>query len=106
MNYNYNLQCNVKRKARPLILNVKGEGYQIHHSVMADEPQIKATSSEPTKLHFGDIFINEIKTKKVELTNNGEFNFDFMWKRVANKFITISPENGTVMKGSTVEVII
>lgn len=65
MNYNYNLQCNVKRKARPLILNVKGEGYQIHHTVMADEPAIKATSSEPTKLHFGEVFINEIKTKKV-----------------------------------------
>jgi hydrocephalus-inducing protein len=106
INYNYNLQCNVKRKARPLVLNVKGEGYQIHHTVMADEPAIKATSSEPTKLHFGEFFINEVKTKKVELTNNGEFNFDFMWKRAVNKYVTISPENGTVQKGSTVEVTI
>ncbi len=31
LTYNYNLICNVKRKARPLVLNVKGEGYQIHH---------------------------------------------------------------------------
>ena len=87
-------------------MNVKGEGYQIHHTVMADEPAIKATSSEATKLHFGEVFINEVKTKKVLLTNNGEFNFDFMWKRVANKFLTISPENGTVQKGSTAEVTI
>lgn len=36
--YNYNLQCNIKRKARPLVLNVKGEGYQIHHTVKADMP--------------------------------------------------------------------
>ena len=31
LTYNYNLICNVKRKARPLVLNVKGEGYKIHH---------------------------------------------------------------------------
>jgi len=96
LTYNYNLQCNIKRKARPLVLNVKGEGYQIHHTVMADEPQIKVQSNEACKLHFGEFFINEVKTKQVVLTNNGEFNFDFLWKRVANKFVTISPETGTV----------
>jgi len=42
--YNYNLICNVKRKARPLVLNVKGEGYRIHHSVFAD---IKRVSVNP-----------------------------------------------------------
>lgn len=36
LEYNYNLLCNVKRKARPLVLNVKGQGYKIHHSVLAD----------------------------------------------------------------------
>jgi hydrocephalus-inducing protein len=35
LQYNYNLICNVKRKNRPLVLNVKGEGYKIHHSVFA-----------------------------------------------------------------------
>lgn len=77
LTYNYNLHCNVKRKDRPLTLNIKGEGYQIHHSVMADEPQIKVTSSEPCKLDFGEFFINEVKTKQVELNNEGDFNFDF-----------------------------
>jgi len=37
LSYNYNLTCNVKRKARPLVLNVKGEGYKIHHTVLADQ---------------------------------------------------------------------
>jgi len=37
------------------------------------------------------------------LTNNGEFNFDFVWKRQINKYITITPETGTVQKnGETV----
>lgn len=75
--YNYNLQCNIKRKARPLVLNVKGEGYQIHHTVKADMPQIKVAAGEPCNLNFGEFFINEAKTKQVVLANEGEFNFDF-----------------------------
>ena len=96
MTYNYNLICNVKRKARPLVLNVKGEGYKIHHSVFADVNRAPVTSKEPYKFEYGDFFINEKKSKLVTLTNNGEFNFDFVWKRQVNKYITITPETGTV----------
>ena len=31
--YNYNLICNVKRRSRPVTLNVKGIGYVLHHNV-------------------------------------------------------------------------
>ena len=31
--YNYNLLCHVKQKARPISLNIKGIGYTLHHSV-------------------------------------------------------------------------
>ena len=31
--YNYNLICKVAQKPSPLILNVKGIGYMLHHSV-------------------------------------------------------------------------
>ena len=102
LNYNYNLLCNVKRKARPLVLNVKGEGYKIHHSVFADINRVNVQSSEPFKFDLGDFFINEKKTKTVVLTNNGAFNFDFVWKRQANKYITITPETGTVQQGSEI----
>jgi len=81
LTYNFNLTCNVKRKARPLVLNVKGEGYKIHHSVFADVNRVPVQSNEPYKFEYGDFFINEKKTKTVTLTNNGEFNFDFVWKR-------------------------
>lgn len=33
ISYNYNLLCNVKRKSRPVSLNVKGIGYILHHTV-------------------------------------------------------------------------
>lgn len=92
----------MKRKARPLVLNVKGEGYKIHHSVFADINRVNVKSSEPYKFDFGGFFINERKTKTVYLQNNGEFNFDFVWKRQINKYITITPETGTVQKGSEV----
>jgi hypothetical protein len=65
LTYNYNLVCNIKRKARPLTLNIKGEGYQIHHTVMADEPQVRASATEACKLDYGEFFINEVKTKQV-----------------------------------------
>lgn len=81
LNYNYNLICNVKRKARPLVLNVKGEGYKIHHTVLAGSSRIEMQAGEPHQFDFGEFFINERKTKTVVLCNSGEFNFDFVWKR-------------------------
>ena len=45
--YNYNLTCNVKRKARPLVLNVKGEGYKIHHQVLAGSNRVEMQPGEP-----------------------------------------------------------
>lgn len=103
LNYNYNLICNVKRKERPLVLNVKGEGYKIHHSVFAGSNRVEMQAGEPHKFDFGDFFINEKKTKKVVVTNSGEFNFDFVWKRQVNKYIQITPETGSVPKGEEVE---
>lgn len=81
LQYNYNLTCNVKRKNRPLVLNVKGEGYKIHHSVFAGSARQEMVSGEPHQFEYGDFFINERKSKKVVIQNNGEFNFDFVWKR-------------------------
>lgn len=103
MNYNYNLICNIKRKARPLVLNVKGEGYKIHHSVLAGSTRVEMQPGEPHKFEFGEFFINERKTKKVVLVNKGEFNFDFVWRRQVNPYLTITPETGSVTKGAEVE---
>lgn len=37
------------------------------------------------------------------MQNNGEFNFDFVWKRQINKYISITPETGSVPKGEELE---
>jgi len=73
LNYNYNLICNVKRKARPLTLNIKGEGYKIHHKVWAGEPKVEVSSpaelakNEAFPVDFGEFFINERKVRKITL---------------------------------------
>ena len=36
MEFNYNLLCNIKRKSRPISLNVKGIGYILHHEVFLE----------------------------------------------------------------------
>ena len=104
--YNYNLVCNVKRKARPMVLNVKGVGYTIHHEVFLENSPYPILSKEPHNFNYGDFFINEKKTKSVTLKNLGDFNFDYVWRRASNRYITITPESGTAKKGTTVEFIL
>jgi len=111
LTYNYNLVCNVKRKARPLTLNIKGEGYKIHHKVFAGEPQRVEVSSlaqiekaQPFPLDFGEFFINERKVRKITLQNNGEFSFHFAWKAKFQSSISIVPDSGTVEQGTEKEI--
>jgi hydrocephalus-inducing protein len=103
LDYNYNLTCNVKRKARPLVLNVNGEGYKIHHQVLAGSNRIEMQPGEPHLFEFGEFFINEKKTKTVKLVNKGEFNFDYVWRRQANRWIKVTPDTGSVPKGEEVQ---
>jgi hydrocephalus-inducing protein len=102
--YNYNLICNVKKKARPLVLNIKGVGFTIHHSILADKARVPVTIKEPHRFDFGDFFVNEKKVKTVCIENSGSFNFDYVWKRKPNKYITIMPETGTVKKGASANI--
>ena len=68
--------------------------------MFADINRVNVNPADSYKFDYQDFFINEKKSKTVYLQNNGEFNFDFVWKRAVNKYITITPETGTVPKGS------
>jgi len=103
--YNYNLVCNVKRKIKPLVLNVKGVGYVIHHSVHYENSPSSLLSDEVCPIDFGDIFVNEHQERTVQIVNSGKFNFDFAWKKASSlRFVTISPEQGTVRCGESVNI--
>lgn len=103
--YNFNLVCNIKRKLRPLVLNVKGVGYTISHSVHYENSPVALLLDEPCKINFGQIFVNETQTRTVQIVNNGKFNFDFSWiKPTTSKYLSITPEQGTVKTQQKVEI--
>ena len=79
-------------------------GYSIHYNVLADKSQIPVLPNESHSFEFGDFFVNEKKTKSIVLENKGDFNYDFHFKRLPNKYITIEPENGTIKKGDSLQV--
>ena len=50
--YNFKIVINVKRKARPLVLNVKGLGYIISHSVHYENSHVGLLTDEVCNLNF------------------------------------------------------
>lgn len=88
-------------------MNIKGVGYTIHLSVLADKAMVPVSSTEAHNFDFGDFFVNEKKVKTVTIQNSSVYNFDYMWKRLPNKYVSIMPETGTVKKGEseTIDII-
>lgn len=38
--YNFNVVVNIKRREKPIFLNVKGEGYKIHTKMVLEDPLV------------------------------------------------------------------
>ncbi|KAL9642363.1 hypothetical protein ABK040_007361 [Willaertia magna] len=102
-NINLHLSCRIKKKPTLLSCNVKGEGFIIHESIeIGDINSNKTKILLPTESNYIDFErtqINEKKIKRVALTNDGNFSYDYQWVHAKNKLITIQPEKGTVLKG-------
>lgn len=117
--YNFNLQCDVKRKPSKLSINVKGEGYAVHPLLRLEQSDdqlkgaTKGNKTGPTYLtllpapitniaDFGAVQILDSISKTISVTNNGKFNFDYLWS-----IDSISPMlslsggkmGGTLLKG-------
>jgi len=128
---NFNLVANVRRKPIALGLNVKGEGYAVHaHMIAGDATEndggdlvLKEGEGGTTEVlellpspavnhvEFGSMFLNESRTKRVVLANQGRFNFDYLWvrnKRASELGPMLEVKGaqlgGTVRKGDSVEV--
>jgi len=103
--YNFNIVINVKRKARPLVLNVKGVGYIISHSIHYENSHSALMTDDVCNVNFGSLFVNETQRRTVQIVNSGKFNFDYSWKK-SNKvnYISISQEQGTVKSRETANI--
>jgi hydrocephalus-inducing protein len=56
-------------------------------------------------IDFGDIFVNERKSRMITIENNGDFNFDYSIKKSPLlNYITVIPENGTVVKREKLDI--
>ncbi|CAM9698611.1 unnamed protein product, partial [Chrysoparadoxa australica] len=121
--HNFNLVVNVRKKASPLNMNIKGEGYKVHAKlVLQAEDNDQAASNEPTgagvatelvplpainTLDFGDVYINERAARTVMLANPGKFNVDYLWvKNNAPPVFNITGEKlgGSIKKGSKMDL--
>ena len=78
--FNYNVNCHVMRRNRPIFVNVKGIGYVLSHSVSLSGRTNPIERNEKCEVNFGSIFVNEVKEKKLMIENSGDFNFDFAIK--------------------------
>jgi hypothetical protein len=99
---NANIALSIKRKPALLHLNVKGEGYDLHDRLMLQDEVSSSSDQRPgTESHssgaglelssavlsssgvnfvdFGTVQVNEKAVKRVMITNNGAFSFDFNW---------------------------
>lgn len=108
--FNFNLLCNVKRKSTHLGINIKGEGYDLHDSLVAEQydgstVELVSGPNYENLIDFGILQINDKGMKRIVIINSGKYNFDFSWRlpmKKTNGFITIDPEIGTVPKGERV----
>jgi hydrocephalus-inducing protein len=101
--FNYNVLCNVKRQAQPILLNVKGEGYKIHTKLVIEEKERGERELLPgvrELLDFGTLQVQEKRTftlrlssptfKRPDADSKGKtqdeldelpnVNFDFIWQ--------------------------
>ena len=109
--YNFNLQCDVKRKPNKLSINVKGEGYAVHPIILLEQNEEQAVAGnrfqtlKPSPAvnyaDFGAVQVLDSITKKFTVTNNGKYNFDYLWDTESGNNLTLSggKMGGTLHKG-------
>lgn len=93
------------KKPTRLTLNVKGEGYAIHESLLLESPDgssVQLARNATNTIDFGQVIVNERSVKAVQMINSGALNYDFVWDLGTNPRISIRPESGTVLKGERI----
>jgi len=70
--YNFNVMCTVKRRNRPIVFNVKGEGYKIHTKLVLEQKErddrlLNPGVTEP--LDFGILQVHEHRSVTLRLSS-------------------------------------
>ena len=110
--YNFNLVCEVKRKPNKLSINVKGEGYAVHPVIQLEQSEDSAAgrfltlrpSPAVNYADFGSVQVLDTLSKTITVSNNGKYNFDYLWDTEnigAATTLAGGKYGGTLHKGET-----
>lgn len=91
--FNWQMLCKVKRKSRPLQLNIKGEGVAVHQGLLMEDPvngherPLQPSTAVSGQSHvnnneiidFGFSQIGESRQQRFVLVNYGKYAYDFSW---------------------------
>uniref|UniRef100_A0A8C9JFG5 HYDIN axonemal central pair apparatus protein n=1 Tax=Panthera tigris altaica TaxID=74533 RepID=A0A8C9JFG5_PANTA len=106
---NFNLICNVKKKAHPLTLNVKAEGYTMNAEVKCKDRTgliTPLTPNQTTIINFYEVELNECVQCELSFINTGKFSFSFQAELSGPKallqYLDFSPIDGSVDVGQSV----
>nr|XP_012627881.1 hydrocephalus-inducing protein homolog isoform X3 [Microcebus murinus] len=107
---NFNLICNVKKKAQPLTLNVKAEGYSMNTEIKCKDRTGSITLLIPNQtniINFYEVGLNECVECEFNFINTGKFNFNFQAELSGSKtpleYLEFSPMDGTVDVGQSIQ---
>ncbi|KAK7505819.1 hypothetical protein BaRGS_00003090 [Batillaria attramentaria] len=106
---NFNLVCKIQRRAMPLTLNVKAEGYTMNCVLLCEDSagnRVQLSSRGINQISFADVEVNETALRQLFILNSGKFNFDYTWhlnESAASRrdIVKIEPSSGGVMCGET-----
>ncbi|EKX37002.1 hypothetical protein GUITHDRAFT_78541 [Guillardia theta CCMP2712] len=104
--YNFNAVCSVKKKATRLAINIKGEGFDNHVSVVLEDEsgQLPILPATLSAIDFGEVHVNDWRKKVISVTNKGKYPIEYEWLSEKHRLLTIKPERGRVLKGDKAEV--
>ncbi|NXX95861.1 HYDIN protein, partial [Centropus bengalensis] len=99
----FNLKCDVKRKSKPLSLNIKATGYSRNVSVRCEGSDGCVTELSTQKINiidFKEVLLNENVKCIFSICNNSKFSFTFSWElrgpAARKKVLTVTPWTGAV----------
>ncbi|XP_030099412.1 hydrocephalus-inducing protein isoform X1 [Mus musculus] len=105
---NFNLICNIKKKAHPLTLNVKAEGYTMNAEVKCRDRMgttILLTSTQVNTINFYEVELNECVQCEFSFINTGKFNFSYQAElsgpKLLLQYLDFTPTDSSVDVGQS-----
>jgi hydrocephalus-inducing protein len=76
----FNLKCMLSNSSKPMLLNVKGEGFSMQTTLYCEDNignKVEFGEGNINEIHFGEVEKNEIAFRNLYILNVGKFKIDF-----------------------------